>query len=188
MPSNDLGDQGHAGLEPARPRGRGLAFEHLAQPAVDVALEDRLLVVAVLGQALDLGPLDRDRALVLLDAAAVEDAHLDHRALHARRHLERGVAHVGRLLAEDGAQQLLLRRHRRLALGRDLADQDVAGLHLGADVDDARLVQVAQRFLADVRDVAGDRLRPELGVARHHLELVDVDGGEHVVARRSARR
>ena len=37
-------------------------------------------------------------------------------------------------------------------------------------------------LLADVRDVAGDRLRPELGVARHHLELVDVDRGEHVVA------
>ena len=33
-----------------------------------------------------------------------------------------------------------------------------------------------------VRDVAGDLLRPELGVARHHLELLDVDRGEDVVA------
>jgi predicted nuclease with TOPRIM domain len=56
-------------------------------------------------------------------------------------------------------------------------------MHFGADVDDARLVEVAQRFLADVRDVAGDVLRPELGVAGHDLELLDVDRGEDVVLR-----
>ena len=67
------------------------------------------------------------------------------------------------------------------ALGGDLADQDVARPHLGADVDDARLVEVAQRFLADVRDVAGDLLRPELGVAGRDLEFLDVDRGEDVV-------
>ena len=67
------------------------------------------------------------------------------------------------------------------ALGRDLADQDVARVHFGADVDDARLVEVAQRFLADVGDVAGDVLGPELGVAGHDLEFLDVDRGEHVV-------
>ncbi len=49
----------------------------LAQPAVDVALEDIALVVAVLGQPLDLGALDRHGALVLVDTAAREHAHLD---------------------------------------------------------------------------------------------------------------
>ena len=71
----------------------------------------RLLVVAVLGEPLDLLALDRQRALVLLDAVAVEHAHLDDGAVDARRHAQRGVAHVGGLLAEDGAQQLLFRRH-----------------------------------------------------------------------------
>ena len=56
------------------------------------------------------------------------------------------------------------------------------GLDLGADADDAVLVEVAQAVLADVRDVAGDLLRPELGVARLDLVLLDVDRGEHVVA------
>ena len=100
---------------------------------------------------------------------------------NARRQLERRVADVRCLFAEDGAEELLLRRHRAFALRRDLADQDVARLDLGADVDDARLVEVAKRFLADVRDVAGDVLRPELGVAGHDLELFDVDRGEDVV-------
>ena len=53
-------------------------------------------------------------------------------------------------------------------------------MHFGTDVDDPGLVEVAQRFLADVGDVARDVFRPELGVAGHHLELVDVDRREHV--------
>jgi len=38
-----------------------------------------------------------------------------------------------------------------LAARRDLADQDVVRPDLGADADDAVLVQVGQRILADVR-------------------------------------
>ena len=157
------------------PRTRSL------QARVDVALEDGELVVAVAAQALDFLALDLQRALVLVDAVAVEDPHLDHRAVVARRQPQRGVAHVGGLLAEDGAEQLLLRRHRALALGGDLAHEDVGRADLGADVDDARLVEVAQRLLADVGDVAGDLLRPELGVAGGDLEFLDVDRGEDVV-------
>ena len=66
--------------------------------------------------------------------------------------------------------------------GRDLADEDVARPDLGADVDDALLVEVLEGLLADVRDVAGDLLGPELGVAGLDLVLLDVDAGEQVVA------
>ena len=97
------------------------------------------------------------------------------------RHLQRGVAHLARLLTEDRAQQPLLRRQLGLALGRDLADQDVAGADLGADADDAALVEVGEDLLGDVRDVAGDLLRAQLGVAGVDLVLLDVDRGEHVV-------
>src|SRR6185312_4286286 len=156
------------------------AFEQLGETAVNVTVEDRLLVVAVLGETLDLLTLDRERALVLLDTVAVEHAHLDDGALHARRHAQRRVADVGRLFAEDGAQELLFRRHRAFALRRDLADQDVAGVHFRADVDDAGLVEVLQRLFRHVRNVARDLFRAELGVTRHHLEFLDVNGGEHV--------
>ena len=53
--------------------------------AVDVAVEDRLLVVAVLSEPLDLFTLDGERALVFLDAVPVEDADFDDGALHSRR-------------------------------------------------------------------------------------------------------
>ena len=91
------------------------------------------------------------------------------------------VAHVAGLLAEDRAEQLLFGRELGLALRRDLADEDVAGLDLGADAHDARLVEVLERFLADVRDVARDLFLAELGVAGDALELLDVNRGEDVV-------
>ena len=69
----------------------------------------------------------------------------------------------------------------RLALRRDLADEDVARLHLGADADDAALVEVLEGLFADVRDVAGDLFLAELRVAGDALELLDVDRGEDVV-------
>src|SRR6201999_2356612 len=142
---------------------------------------DRLFVVTVLGQTLDLFPLDRQRTLVLVDAVTVEDADFHDRTLHARRHAQRSIADVGSLFTEDGAQQLFFRRHRAFALRRDLADQDVAGAYFRADVDDTGFVEVLQRFFRNVRNVAGDFLRPQLGVAGHHLELLDVDRGEDVI-------
>ena len=109
------------------------------------------------------------------------DLHVHDDAVGAGRDVQRGVLHVGGLLAEDGAQQALLGSEFGFALGRDLADQDVAGLHLGADANDAVGAEVLQRLLAHVRDVARDFLGPELGVAGADLELLDVDRGEDVL-------
>ena len=99
----------------------------------------------------------------------------------------RGVADFAGLLAEDRPQQALLRGQLGLALRRDLADEHVAGADLGADADDAAVVEVAEDVVAEVGDVPGDLLRAELGVAGIDLVLVDVDRREHVVLARAAR-
>src|SRR5258708_162002 len=99
-------------------------------------------------------------------AVAGEHLQVDSGARDARRTGQRGVLPVGRLLAENRAQQLLFRGQLRLALGRDLADQHVTGLDFGADVDDARLVEPAQLRFAQARDGAGAFLTTRLGVAR----------------------
>ena len=78
-------------------------------------------------------------------------------------------------------KQLLLRRRLGLALGRDLADEHVAGADLGPDADDAVDVEVHQHVVRGVRDVPRDLLGTELGVAGLDLVLLDVDGGEDVV-------
>jgi hypothetical protein len=48
-------------------------------------------------------------------------------------------------------------------------------LDLGADADDAALVQVAQRVFADVRNIARDLFWTQLGIPRFNLELFNVD-------------
>ena len=75
---------------------------------------------------------------------AGERLDVDDDAALAVRDLERGVADLARLLLEDRADQLLLGRQLGLALRRDLADEQVAGADLGADADDAALVEVAR--------------------------------------------
>ena len=112
---------------------------------------------------------------------AAERLDVDHHAALAVRDLQRGVAHLARLLLEDRADQLLLGGQLGLALGRDLADEQVAGDDLGADAHDAAVVEVAQRLLRAVGDVAGDLLLAELGRAGVDLVLLDVDRGELVV-------
>src|SRR5665213_3524878 len=170
-----------ARLEALGTGGRLLAAQQMLHAREVAALQDGALVVAILGETFDFRALDGESALVLVDATAGEDAHFDDGAGHAGRQTQAGVANVGSLLAEDRAQQLLFRRHRRFALRRHLADQNVARLDLGPDIDDARLVEILERLFADIGNVAGDFFLAELGVARHHLEFLDMDRGEDVV-------
>jgi hypothetical protein len=78
---------------------------------------------------------------------ARERLHVDDDAALTVRDLQRRVADLAGLLLEDGADQLLLGRQLGLALRRDLADEQVARADLGADADDAAVVEVAQRLL-----------------------------------------
>ena len=155
----------------------------------DVA-DDALVAVAAgdLVALLDLAALGHEDADELVDSGrevvaglAAEADHVDDAAVGAVGHLEGGVAHVVGLGAEDGAQQALLGGEGRLALGRDLAHQDVAGADLGADADDAVIVEVGEHVLAQVGDLAGDLLGTELGVAGVDLVTGDVDGGQQVL-------
>src|SRR5690606_38441210 len=61
-----------------------------------------------------------------------------------------------------------------------LAHQNVAGVDFSTDVNDACLIQLGQCALTDVRDVGGDVLWAELGIARDTGQLLDVNRGEPV--------
>ena len=95
---------------------------------------------------------------------------------------EGGVPDLSRLLAEDCAQQSFFGGEFGLALGGDLADEDVAASHFRADAHDTVLVEVAQSVVGQVGYVAGYLLFAEFGVAGLDFVLLDVNGCEHIVA------
>ena len=142
-------------LEALRACDRDVAAQHVDQALVDVAVEDRLLVVAVLGETLDLfasiamarSSFSTPRRLKTRTSTTVPKA--------PGRQAQGGVSDVGGLFAEDGAQKFFFRRHRAFALRRDLADEDVARLNFGADVDDAGFVEVLQRFFTERSECRG---------------------------------
>ena len=115
------------------------------------------------------------------------DAHVNNAAALSAGNAQGVVAHIAGLLTEDRAQQLLFRRLVGFALRRHLAHQDVAALHVGAHADDAHLIEVAQALLGNVRDLAGDLLRTELGLTGFDLVLLDVHRGVEVVAHQALR-
>ncbi len=173
----DLG----AGLELARTAGGSLAHQHFAHALIQIILEDAQLVGEVLADPFDFRLLDRQGTRVLLDAIAREHAHVDHGAVHARGHAQTGVLHIGGLLAEDRAQQLLFRGQLGLTLRGDLADQDVSGLDLGADEGDTGFIEFGQRRVAHIRNIGGDFLGSEFRVASHAGQLFDMDRRETIL-------
>ncbi len=143
-------------------------------------LRDDALVAVTAGHLVDADELvHAGQQLVVV--LAREDRHVDDLAVLARREPERGVLHLTGLLPEDRAEQTLLGGELGLALRRDLAHEDVLRADLGADVDDAVLVEIGESLLTDVRDVTGDLFGAELRVTGLGLVLLDVDRRELVV-------
>ena len=106
--------------------GEFLVLEQGHDLLLGLGADDALLVLEILVPLEDLLVLDLLGAEILLLALAGEDLDVHHGAFDAGAHGEAGVLHVAGLLAEDGAEQLLLGGEDGLALGRDLAHQDVA--------------------------------------------------------------
>ena len=105
-----------------------LAQHNGRQALAEAVAQNADVIVFLLVQDIDLILLYVLGALILLACAAVEDLDVDDCALDSRRYLEGGVFNILCLVAEDGPEQLFLRRQQGLALGRNLADQDVVSL------------------------------------------------------------
>ena len=106
------------------------------------------------------------------------DVHDD--AVGAGRHFQGSVFHVCRLFAENRAQQAFLGRQFGFALRRDFADQNVSGLDLRADANDAIGTKILECFFAEIGNVTGDFLRAEFGVAGAHFKFIDMNRSKDV--------
>ncbi|MPM20379.1 hypothetical protein SDC9_66808 [bioreactor metagenome] len=123
--------------------------------------------------------IDTGRHLVSI--LAVKDFDVDHDAGFAMRNLEGGISDFADFFAENGAQQPFLGRQLSLALRGNLADQNVSGMHFGADTDHARRVEVLSGVLGKAGNIPRDFLVAELCLPLLELILLNVDRCKDVV-------
>src|SRR5690606_29799427 len=124
-------EQGVSGIVYQLARGR-LARKHVSHAVVEAVSDDLDLFVT---RPLEVGALpilQGTSPLVLFWTLTREDARIDHYDHNSGGNLERTVANVAGLLAEDESEELLFWTELNLSLGCDLADVDIAGLHHGA--------------------------------------------------------
>src|SRR5208337_311285 len=165
------------GLLVVQVRQQLLPGKESREPLQTFVLQDADFVVQVLFQASHLGGFDGSSPFVLIRAFAREDLHIHHDALDTRGASQGSIADVAGLFAEDGAQKLFLRSELSFTLGGNLADQNIAGLYVSSNADNATLVQVHQQGFRNIRDVTRDFFRTQLGVTRFDFELLDMNRG-----------
>jgi hypothetical protein len=104
----------------------------------------RAFVVAVFCQTFDFCTFDRHRALVFINAAAVEDAHFNDRTRDTRRHAQRGVFHVGRLFHRRSRAEVFLPASSGFRLSASLYRRECRPASLRRRYERCRLHRGAQ--------------------------------------------
>ena len=120
----------------------------------------------------------REFLLLIVDPGRYLYVHDD--STNARWNNQRSILNIGGFFTEDRAEQLFFRGKLGFRLRRNFADENVTRLHFRTDPNNTVMIEVLERLFTDVRDIARDLFRPELGVASVDLELLDVNRGEDV--------
>ena len=101
--------------------------------------------------------------------------------IFAVRHLQRSVADLSCLLAEDRTQQALFRCQLSLALRGHLAHQDISRANLRTNADDSPLIQILQSIIAHTGNILGDLLRSQLGVTGFRLIFLNMNRSIYII-------
>src|SRR5690606_7263043 len=109
-----------------------------------------------------------------------ENTRIDHDTANTGWYFQRAVTYVSGFLTKDSAEQLFFRRKLSLSFRCDLSNEDIPGIDLSTNTDDARIIQVFKSFLTYVRNVFGDLFFAKLCVAGNAFELLDMNGSVHV--------
>ena len=101
------------------------------------------------------------------------------------RNFKRRITHLACLFSEYCAEQPFLCAKLGFALGRNLSDKNVACGNLCTYADNTSFVKVAERVLADIRNITCDFLRSELGIAGCNLVFLNMNGCKYILLNKS---
>ena len=146
-----------------------------------IVFDNAQLIIQILTITLEFIINDRLGPLVANDSFAGKHLHVNHGSGHARWHPQTRVFDVARFLTKDRAQELFFWRQLGFALRRDLANQRVARRYLGPDVNNSSVVQTSELRFAEIADVLGNFLRPQLRITGQHVQFFDMNRCETIV-------
>ena len=109
-----------------------------------------------------------------------EDLDINDLTAFTVRHTQGIVFDVAGFFTKDRAEQTFFRGQFLFALRGDLTDDDVVRADFGTDADDTLVIQVFDRVITDVRNVAGDLFRPQLGFQRVVFIFFNMHGREFI--------
>ncbi len=164
----------------ARTTDHFLTFQSGHQTLERRTFNNAVLVFQVLTVLVQLLFLDRKRTGIFLNTVTGEDLNVNDRTTGTGRHTLRRVLNVRRFFTKDGTQQLFFRGQLGFAFRRYLTNQNVAGAHFSADVDNAGLIQLGQCAFTHVRNICGDFFAAQLGITSHTGQFLNVDGGQTI--------
>ena len=152
-----------------------LTDDHALNTVECIVIKNTQLVSQVLTVTFQLGINNGLSTFVALDTFASKDLNVDNRTAHASRHTQRGVFYVGCFFAKDGAQQFLFRSQLGFAFRRYFTYQHIACFHFRTNINDTGFVQTVLHTLGQVRNIAGDIFRTQLGIAGNDIQFLNVN-------------
>ena len=158
-----------------------LTNDHTLNTVECIVIKNTQLVSQVLTVTFQLGINNGLSTFVALDTFASKDLNVDNRTAHASRHTQRGVFYVGCFFAKDGAQQFLFRSQLGFAFRRYFTYQHITCFHFRTDVNDTGFIQTVLHTLGQVRNIAGNIFRTQLGVAGNNIQFLNVNRSIAVV-------
>ena len=151
--------------------------QHFFDTVKRIGFHDPQLVVQIQTETLEFVINNLLGAAVTLDAFTGEDLHVNDRTLRTLIDPQGGVFYIAGFFTEDGTQQFFFGREGGFTFGRDFTHQRIAGHDFRTHIDDAGIVQTVELLLGQVGNIAGNFLRPQLGITRHDHEFFDVNRG-----------
>ena len=100
-------------------------------------------------------------------------------------HFQRSITNFSCFLTEDCTKQSFLSSKLCLSLRSNFTNQNITGTNLCTDTDNAVLVKVFERVVADTRYITGDLFVTKLGVSRLCIVLIDMNRCINIILNQS---
>ena len=162
-------------------------MNQIFQSRVDVTIQNRKFVITVTGKALYLFAFDLKGTLVFIHTVTIKDTYFNDCPEITWLYPQRRITHIRGFLPKDRTKEFFLWRHRAFTFWRNFTYENITWFHISTNVDNASLIQIAERFFTHIWNITSDFLWPKLRVTGSDFKLFNVNRSKHIITRNPLR-